>query len=351
MVGKLFKKLFNIRDTKPQAKFTGTPAAVKRQQHAQATSSIVLTSNETGTSPSVDVDLSALFYGLLFPQQPHGTVAGTNKLEKKVMAEIEQALTAVDVIAESTLKLPSKIVELDRQLADDSIDTDALIALIEQDPLLSVEVLKLCNSPAFRRSDKDITSLQQALVQLGRSQLRRFVSSCLAREMIDIKPIYFRRFGAKVWRHSMQVAFLASELANENTESVFLLGLLHDVGKIAIFKLLIDAFYQAEPGEQPRSLLFSQVMTSKSLTLSALLAKEWQLPPTFSDNLALLANSDNVPQPELALAIWQANIISECSMLKQENKLSDAALVTLTAKVGISIEQFETLHEKLIQFN
>lgn len=54
--------------------------------------------------------------------------------------------------------MPSKVLELDRKLADPQFDIRDLLALIERDPLLSVEVLKLC-SPAFKRSDRDITSL------------------------------------------------------------------------------------------------------------------------------------------------------------------------------------------------
>nr|WP_228497482.1 HDOD domain-containing protein [Shewanella intestini] len=305
---------------------------------------------KTEQSCAAAVDLASLFYGLLFSQQSHAMSGTANNLERKVMAEIEIALSSVKDIADTVLKLPNKIIELDKKLADESIENKELLALIEQDPLLSVEVLKLCNSAAFKRSENDVTSLQQALVQVGRTQLRRFVTTCLSREMIDIKPIYFRRFGAQIWRHSMQVAFLASELADEDADSAFLLGLLHDVGKLAIFKLIIDAFYQAEPGEQPRSLLFSQVMTTKSLTLSALLAKQWQLPATFSSNLTELANTSIEPQSGLSRVIWQANIISECSMLKQANKLPETTLEMLIETVGVSMADFEVLHQKLQQF-
>ncbi|QIR16051.1 HDOD domain-containing protein [Shewanella aestuarii] len=296
------------------------------------------------------VDLSALFYSLLFPRQQQDNGGIANNLERQVMAQIEAALSSPKDIAEHVLKLPGKIIELDKKLADESVDIKELIALIQQDPLLSVEVLSLCNSPAYRRSDKDITSVQQALVQLGRAQLRRFVASCLAREMIEIKPIYFRRFGAEIWRHSMQVSFLASELADDEQDSVFFLGLLHDVGKIAIFKLLIDAFCQAEPGEQPNSQLFSQLMTTKSLTLSALLAKYWQLPLAFSESLALLANSDVIPKSGIAKIIWRANIISECSMLQQANKLPDDVLEKLLAQVELDKQSYLDIHQKLQQF-
>ena len=353
MVTRFFKKLFNVRDPHDQAKFTGVSSAEKMTAALQAKSAQPSSSssgNQLNDAEQLSsIDVSALFYTLLFPQQQQQDGIANN-LERQVMGQIETALSSPKDIADNVLKLPSKIMELDNKLADEDIDIKDVLKLIEQDPLLSIEILKLCNSPAFRRSDKAVSNLQQALVQLGREQLRRLVTVCLTREMIDVKPIYFRRFGAEIWRHSMQVAFLSGELAEQDSDSVFLLGLLHDVGKIAIFKMLIDAFYQAEPGEQPNSLLFSQLMTTKSLTLSALLAKYWQIPDSFADNLSLLANVNIAPNSGAAKAVWRANVISECSMLLQANKLSEAMLIKLLGQVEISREVFDSLHQKLTEF-
>jgi HD-like signal output (HDOD) protein len=348
----LWNKLFNIHNGNEQVEFTGLTAAEKRQQKKTSLPPITPIVNITKTQAiESQVDLSALFYSLLFANQQTADTGSANNLERHVIQQIELVLSSPQEIAETVLKLPSKIIELDKKLADDQIDTPELIQLIEQDPLLCIEVLKLCNSPAFKRAKNDVTSIQQALIQVGRQQLRQFITTCIAREMIDIKPIYFRRFGADIWRHSMQVAFLASELASpEQRDSVFLLGLLHDVGKIAIFKLLVDAFYQAEPGEQPNSVLFKQVMTTKSLTLSALLAKYWQLPQHFETLLSILANTHFKPNHDVALVIWKANIISECSMLQQLGKLPKAALSVLLAQIELTEPEFMQLHHKLINF-
>lgn len=299
-------------------------------------------------NPVVAIDLSALFYSLLFPStQLNGTA---NELEKSVFRRVEAALASPKAIAERVLKMPTQVAALDKQLADESSDTKALLALIEKDPVLSVEVLKLCNSPLFKRSDKEVTSLQLALVQLGRDQIRRFVTSVMMRKIIEVKPIYFRRFGSQIWRHSMQVAYLASELTDEDPDSAFLLGLLHDVGKIAIFKLLLEAFKQAEPGEQPCSSLFRQVMTTKSLSLSALLARYWELPSLFESELSRLAVVDSKPAGGLADVIWRANLISECSMLFEAGKLQPEQLDRLLYDAGIDSDTFNLLHEKLVLF-
>ncbi|WP_076541761.1 HDOD domain-containing protein [Shewanella sp. UCD-KL21] len=367
MFKKLFNKIFNLRPAVEvkQAKALNEqhsllsaniqePSATESKlrssdSYVRQAKSHLSNSNETAEEAQ-QIDLSALFYSLLFPMSSHKNGGMANNLERSILAEINIAFSAPQDIAAKVLKLPRRITELDHQLSQDGIETKQVLRLIEQDPVLSVEVLKLCNSSAFKRSDKDITNLQQAIVQLGRAQLRQFVRSCLVKEMIDIKPIYFRRFGAEIWRHSMQVAFIASDLAEEDADTVFLLGLLHDVGKIAIFKMLLDAFEKAEPGEQPSSALFKQVMTTKSLGLSALLAKHWQLPAQFEFQLAQLTNSDYRPTDAMALAVWRANIISECSMLRQKDKLKQDDLQQLLQQVGLNQSEFEVIHQKLICF-
>ncbi|MGS0730452.1 HDOD domain-containing protein, partial [Shewanella sp. 0m-11] len=157
MFSKALKKLFNIREQvvieQPKS-FSGS------MEHFQSTLSEPKPIKAQAATDVADVtiDLSALFYSLLFPStQLNGTA---NELEKSVFRRVEAALTSPKAIADRVLKLPTQIAALDQQLADENSDTKALLALIERDPVLSVEVLKLCNSPLFRRSDKEITSLQ-----------------------------------------------------------------------------------------------------------------------------------------------------------------------------------------------
>ncbi|WP_041420147.1 HDOD domain-containing protein [Shewanella violacea] len=352
MVRTLFNKLFNIRDKT----FLAEPKSFRQDTCVQdkLACASAQAQDQAGAEEELisdSVDLAALFYSLLFPTRSNDTGGVANNLEKAVMGDVEHALMSPQDVADKVLKLPSKLAELGRRLKDESVDIKVLVEEIHDDPVLSVEVMKLCNSPVFKRGDREVTSLQQAFVQLGRDQLRRLVTTCMVREMIVIKPIYYRRFGLQIWRHSMQVAYLASELATElsdqDPDTAFLLGLLHDVGKIAIFKMLLDEFQLAEPGEQPSSWLFRQVMTSKSLSLSALLAQCWNLPRCFESSLSQLANLDSKPTETLAALVWRANLISECSMLYHGKKLDEPCLARLLIDADLSRDEFEVLHKKL----
>nr|WP_283103820.1 HDOD domain-containing protein [Shewanella gelidii] len=290
-----------------------------------------------------------MFYNLLFVSQGRDSGGIANSLERQVMHQVESALLIPEDIAANILKLPTQAMALNNLLADDNVDIKDVILILQRDPVLSAEILKLCNTSLFRRNEKEVTSIQQAVVQLGRTQLRRLITTCSIKQTMEIKPIYFRRFGAQIWRHSMQVAYLCGELAEADVETAYVVGLLHDVGKIAIFKMLLDTFAQASPNEQPESRLFKQVMTTKSLLLSAKLTECWDLPSHFSSVLIQLVNADLSPDSPMAKVVWRANLISEASMLKQENKLSEGQLNDLLNRVELSYEHFCKYHHKLQQ--
>ncbi|MDF0535352.1 HDOD domain-containing protein [Shewanella yunxiaonensis] len=341
----IFKKLFNIRDDinieRPQS-FSGAPTPIAQELH-KVSQHVAMVSADERLEASVDA--TALFYSLLFSVgKDSGGVA--NALERRVLAAVEQALMSPQQVAANVLKLPGRIMELDRKLSDPEFCSQDIVKIIQQDPVLSADVIQACNAPVFRRSERSITNLPQALVVLGSERLRRIVTTCMMKEMIAIKPIYFRRFGAQLWRHSLQVAFLAGELDKQHSDTAFMVGLLHDVGKIAIFKLLLDVFNQTDPSEQPKSWLFRQVMTARSLELSSLLVSCWQLPATFAETLSPLASS-LAPAAGLSRVVWQANVISECSMLYEEGRLAEPLLDNLLSEIALSPQQFLFYHNKI----
>ncbi|MCL1039805.1 HDOD domain-containing protein [Shewanella submarina] len=357
MFKKIIKSVFNLRDEhelKNENVFKSSERKVVEQQAKEAVRSQPQQAPSTSQTHAQTnhIDVTALFYSLLFQAGSEDSGGVANTLEKQVIEAVTEALASPQQIADNVLSLPSRLVELDNQLKHPDTDIEGILALLQQDPVLSVEVLKLCNSPAFRLSQKEISGLQQAVVQLGREQIRQMVASCMVKEMMDIKPIYFRRFGAQIWRHSQQVAWLAGQFADrEQADDAFMIALVHDVGKIAIFKMLLDAFAQSEQGEQPCSSLFRQVMTARSLTLSAVLANCWHLPETITETLSQLAAVDGQPEEGISLVIWRANLVSELYMLNESGKLEPNVLTALQQRAGVTPEEFDALsvHLKQIQ--
>ena len=92
------------------------------------------------------------------------------------------------------------LMELFRQLAGEA-DFDAVEATLKRHPDLGFQLLQLVSSAAFQQA-KEITSIRQALVMLGKRQLQKWVALLLASES-----------GAPEWENPlMEEAFLRGRI-------------------------------------------------------------------------------------------------------------------------------------------
>lgn len=151
----------------------------------------------------------------------------------KVLQEIKNLPTLPEVA--------TKVI----QLSDDpDVSPRDLAELVERDPSIATRLLKLINSPYFGIRGT-VTSVQQALVFLGVSNLRNLVLSSSVMDLFDTNGSVgsFSRRG--LWEHSMAVGICARELAKRthscDPETAFTAGLIHDVGKV-----VLDRYFHSE---------------------------------------------------------------------------------------------------------
>ncbi len=131
--------------------------------------------------------------------------------------------------------LPVIYQELFNRMQDPDVGVPQLANIITKDPALTVKVLHLVNS-AFYGSPKEIKTISRAVVILGFQAVR---SAALAISVFDYfgdeessSEVDMTRF----WEHSIAVAaickVLAAEFLPRQQEEAFVVGLLHDVGKL-----------------------------------------------------------------------------------------------------------------------
>lgn len=147
------------------------------------------------------------------------------------------------VLRLETRRLPSfpqaaaKLIKTSR---DDTASLKDLAKILETDPGLSVQVLKIVNSPVYGLN-RTITTLSDAVVFLGMDEIRKqALSMSVFRQMVDTHR--FDSFDLLFfWRHILSVAVLSHEIARAvhypDPEEAYVGGLLHDVGKICLLLL------------------------------------------------------------------------------------------------------------------
>jgi len=146
-------------------------------------------------------------------------------------------LSRLPALRPSTLKLLSISIESDSAMAD-------FENVFKSDPILTTDLLILANSPVFGVR-ATVNSIRHAIALVGMERIRSLAFS------VAVKG-YMRtgRWADALqvsWRHCTATAVVAEALGNAEANPIPLLytaGLMHDVGRLALFQISGDKYGQ-----------------------------------------------------------------------------------------------------------
>ena len=188
------------------------------------------------------------------------------------------ALPAMPVIAQKLLAL--------------SIDTDEdereMLMLIEQDPQISAKIIGLSNL-AMLGSARKSTSVKEAVILLGMNRVKS-IATGIAIMSLSSKVSTGKFKIQDLWLHSFGIAFAMLGIARAmpakirpNHDQVFLAGILHDIGYLALAFLDpkrsddLHVRLAAEP-DCPALSIEREMLEICHDELGAELARHWNLP-------------------------------------------------------------------------
>jgi putative nucleotidyltransferase with HDIG domain len=201
-----------------------------------------------------------------------------------VLAPIRHGLSEVP-------PLPHVIRELLHELADPASSARSVARIAASDPALAAGLIRTVNSAAagVRR---DITSVADAVSLLGYSTVRSLVIRMRLQRIMPTRPGDAQQaYDAEdLWVHSLAVAGAAEALADRLPTAtpadrgfVATLGLLHDIGKLAInsyFPASAAQIKTRDPDFPDESFLDRErrVLGADHAEIGAMLAAHWRLP-------------------------------------------------------------------------
>jgi len=187
--------------------------------------------------------------------------------------------------------MPSAFTAAVRLLGNDNASAASCIAAIERDQALTVRVLRLANSP-FYGAQRQVSRIGDAVQMLG----LRTVASALAAVSLRtaLGSLRCKEFDfANYWRHTLCTAIAARELAQVaslDTGEAFLLGLLHDVGKVILAmtspELETQALQLARSEGMPLHEAEQQLFGVTHAEVGAVVARQWNFPANFAQAIA-----------------------------------------------------------------
>ncbi len=172
-------------------------------------------------------------------------------------------------------------------LEDPDVDFDHVAQLIEIDQALTAQVLRVANS-AFYSTQATVSRVSEALVILGTVVTRSVV---LSTTVFDPSAVRLRGF----FEHAVGCAAAAGALARiskrGHPEELAAAGLLHDIGKVVLYKEMPDVFEHIVTRAMDEGRTFRAVehelLGTDHGEIASWLMERWRFPATLAEPIVL----------------------------------------------------------------
>jgi len=160
-----------------------------------------------------------------------------NAFVKILKKQIESERFSLPIFNPVALRIQQELIKKEPNL-------HTIEKLIGGDQSLSSNLLKIANSPLYRGL-VPTTTVKSALIRLGMSEVFRIVLTEVSSKSFSSQDRQIDGIMKKLWQHSMGCAFAAGMLSNNldfgiMQHEAFSAGLLHDIGKLLILKVIAE---------------------------------------------------------------------------------------------------------------
>lgn len=217
--------------------------------------------------------------------------------------QVIDRLDEIPPLPESTLRL-SELIE------DPNSTPLSLAHIIEKDISLAARVLRMANS-AFYGVAGGVDNLERAVCFLGFSTIQQIAVYLHSRQILDSTGA---RPPPALWHHAHQTArvaqFLAGELHQPMPQRFYTAGLLHDLGRVALFTLFPDRAAHWPPAGTAATRRLDaerELFGLDHQAAGAHLARRWKYPPLLT---AVIAGLHPVSGQERTASLEEAPLLS-----------------------------------------
>lgn len=180
--------------------------------------------------------------------------------------------------------LPTIVYELSRVINDPMSSTREVENIMSKDQSLTTKVLRLANS-AYYAVPGGVTSLQRAIAFIGYDAINQLVLSANIMKAFDSQAT--AAFDpSQFWKHSLGVGMAAETTArfvrHKMPSDLFTCGLVHDMGKIALFIIAPEVFVDVVNHAKQHGVTIEEAESALGAPKHTLIGRElaikWRLP-------------------------------------------------------------------------
>jgi HD-like signal output (HDOD) protein len=212
--------------------------------------------------------------------------------------------------------LPRVCAQLAQLTAQQATDAAQLARLIQSDPALAGEIMRVANSPGLRPRTP-IVSLQQAVSWLGVAEVRNIAMAVMLRGEVFIAPGHEPE-SEELWREAWLAGLWGKEIARErrkHVESAFLAALMHRTGAALALKIL--SRFEFEQRTVMDAHTFGDLVVEFEPAFGRLLMDSWSLPKDVQDAASDWRNYRESNHSDLAGTVHAAHLLATHTMHPQ----------------------------------
>lgn len=188
---------------------------------------------------------------------------------------------------------PHTVARLLSLLSVPEPDYEEVISIVGSDPVLTANILALCNSATYGLA-QPVSSVNQAVLCLGFREIHGLVMAIGFGSQVSVELPGYGITSGGLWRHSLVTALLAprvlclAKTLGFDDATAYTAGLVHDIGKLAIGEFL-DEKARAEVlrnvEQHGTSLLDAErsVIGCDHAEVGAVLLMQWGIPEVIVD--------------------------------------------------------------------
>ena len=182
------------------------------------------------------------------------------------------------------VSLPEICIKVNRLIDAPNYSAATLGDLIAQDTDLSARLLRVVNS-AFYNLQAPVETITRAITVVGTNELRNLVMATSAARAFTGIPSDLVDM-PEFWRYSLATGIIASELAGRcrvlHAEHLFVMGVLHDIGRLVIYLRLPeesrDILLVAGGDDTLLPAVEEEILGFTHMEVGEALLRQWNLP-------------------------------------------------------------------------
>ncbi len=203
---------------------------------------------------------------------------------------------------ESLMAFPFTVARVLQLTNDPNSGAVDLAKVIEADPVIATNLVKMSNTVFFASRNRTITSIKDAIVRIGFKETKNIVMAMTVMKLVDSNTDNLGFDRKEFWLHSLATAVVSEHIAKGittiNSSEVFLAGLLHDIGIILMDEFFADLFRELLKRVTDKGISFLEterrdcVITHMDVTKE--LFKSWKIPENIINGLSNLEQANRL---------------------------------------------------------